>query len=186
MLVCIGPALAQLPALGPGGPRPGGPAPGARAPQDDGGLPKENQDDRADMIARLGPNAALMMRPPLPADAPLPSPDPRNFEGTWYHEDPLVMYMAKDMFGLPLPFTPEGLKVVQRRSDGIKNGKPYINASAYCIPTGPFWQFDLNMPFNIVQNKDMMELHFEEFHESSRLFRCAKARPLVMGRSIAH
>ena len=68
------------------------------------------------------------------------------------------------MFGNPLPFTPEGRKVTQRRVDGIKNGTPYLNASAYCIPTGQFWQFDLNMPFQIFQSKDRIELLFEEYH----------------------
>jgi hypothetical protein len=126
--------------------------------------------------------------PPLPADAPQPSPDPHNFEGTWYHEDSLVQYMARDMFGNPVPFTPEGRKVTQRRVDSITNGTPYINASAYCIPPGQPWQMDLNMPFHVFQSKDWMELQFEEFHGLITIsFDPAKAPPAgYMGRSVAH
>ena len=98
------------------------------------------------------------------------------------------MYIARDMFGIPLPFTPEGRKVVQRRVDSIKNGKPYLNASAYCIPTGQFWQFDLNMPFNLHQAKNLMELQFEEFHGIITIaLDAAKAPPAgYMGSSVAH
>ena len=186
-LVCMGPAMAQLPALPPGAARPGGP-PAAGAQLDSSGLPTENMDDSEAMRARLGANFANIMRPPLQADAPEPPPDPRNFEGTWYHEDSLVMYMARDMFGIPLPFTPEGRKVVQRRVDSIRNGKPYLNASAYCIPTGQFWQFDLNMPFNVHQSENLMELQFEEYHGIITIaLDAAKAPPAgYMGRSVAH
>jgi hypothetical protein len=96
--------------------------------------------------------------------------------------------MAKDMFGNPVPFTPEGRKVTQRRVDAIRNGTPYINASAYCIPAGQLWQFDLNMPFQIFQSKDRMELQFEEFHGLMTIaLDPAKATPGgYMGRSVAH
>jgi hypothetical protein len=180
--------MAQLPALPPGGVRPGGPA-AAGAQLDSSGLPTENMDDSESMRARLGAaNYVAMLRPPLQADAPQPSPDPRNFEGTWYHEDDLVTYIARDMFGIPLPFTAEGRKVVQRRVASISNGKPYLNASAYCIPTGPFWQFDLTMPFNVHQAKNLMELQFEEFHGIITIaLDPAKAPPAAyMGSSVAH
>ena len=185
LLVCTGPALAQQPIPGGRG-RAAGP-PGAGASRDSGGLPTENQDDREEMRARLGGTFAMRM-PPLPADAPQPAPDPRNFEGTWFHEDSLVTYMAKDMFGNPVLFTPEGRKVAQRRVDSIKNGTPYINASAYCIPVGQFWQFDLNMPFQVFQSKDRMEFQFEEFHGLITIsLDPAKAPPAgYMGSSVAH
>jgi hypothetical protein len=184
LLVCTGLALAQPPLPG-GRAGPGGP-PGAGESRDDGGgLPTENQDDRAFRAAR-GDNA--MRNPPLPANAPQPSPDPHNFEGTWFHEDSLVFYMAKDMFGNPLPFTPEGRKVTQRRVDSTKKGTPFINASAYCIPMGPLWQLDLNMPFQILQTKDRIELLFEEYHGLITIaLDPTKAPPAgYMGRSVAH
>jgi len=184
LLVSTGLALAQQPVPGRLGGASG--APGAGAPRDSGGLPTENLDD-SQTRARLGGSFAMRMQP-LPADAPQPSPDPHNFDGTWYHEDSLVFYMAKDMFGNPVPFTPEGRKVTQRRVDAIRNGTPYINASAYCIPAGQLWQFDLNMPFQIFQSKDRMELQFEEFHGLMTIaLDPAKATPGgYMGRSVAH
>ena len=64
----------------------------ASSASDGGGLPTENTDDSAE-IGR-GSAAFAMRRPPLPANAPQPSPDPRNFDGTWFHEDSLVFYIA--------------------------------------------------------------------------------------------
>jgi len=189
LLVCTGLALAQQPppgGRGRGGGPPSGP-PGAAAARDAGGLPTENSDDAEEIRARLGGSFA-MRSPPLPANAPQPSPDPRNFEGTWFHEDSLVTYIARDMFGIPVPFTPEGRKVAQRRVDSIVKGTPYVNASAYCIPTGQFWQFDLNMPFHVFQSKNLMELQFEEFHGLISIsLDPAKAPPAgYMGSSVAH
>ena len=160
----------------------------AQPPQpaaDSGGLPTKNADDSADRAARGG---QFGMQPPLPSNAPQPSPDPRNLEGTWFHQDPLVFYMGADMFGNPVQFTAEGRKVTQRRADGIKNGTPYINAMSYCIPMGQLLQFDLNMPFHIFQSKDRMELQFEEFHGFITIALDPTRGPPAgyMGRSVAH
>jgi hypothetical protein len=186
LLVCTGFAQAQQPPQGGRG-RGGGPPAGAGAPRVGGGLPTENTDDAEEIRARLGGTFAMRM-PSLPANAPQPSTDPRNFEGTWFHEDSLVTYIARDMFGVPVSFTPEGRKVTQRRVDSIEKGTPYLNASAYCIPVGQFWQFDLNMPFQIFQAKDRMELQFEEFHGLITIsLDPAKAPPAAyMGSSVAH
>src|SRR5450755_249133 len=161
LLVCTGLAMAQQPP--PGGRGRGSGPPGAGAARGGGGLPTENSDDAEEIRGRLGGTFVERM-PPLPANAPQPSPDPHNFEGTWFHQDSLVTYMARDMFGIPVTFTPEGRKVMQRRVDSITKGTPYVNASAYCIPVGQFWQFDLNMPFQVFQAKNRMEFQFEEFH----------------------
>jgi hypothetical protein len=185
LLACTGLALAQQ--QPPGGRGRGGGPPGAGAARGGGGLPTENSDDVEEIRGRLGGSVAERM-PPLPANAPQPSPDPRNFEGTWFHEDSLVTYIARDMFGIPVSFTPEGRKVTQRRVDSIEKGTPYINASAYCIPLGQFWQFDLNMPFQVFQSKDTMELQFQEFHGLISIsLDSAKAPPAgYMGSSVAH
>jgi hypothetical protein len=188
LLLCAGVALAQQPVPGGQG-RPGGP-PGAGAPAAaaSAGLPTANVDDSVEIRARLGGSFAERM-PPLPADAPQPSPDPRNFEGTWYHEDSLVFYIGVDMFGNQLPFTNEGRKVTQRRWDSIaKKGAPYIYASTYCIPTGQPLQLDLNMPFQILQTQDRLEFIFEEFHGLWQVS-IDPSKPLprgYMGPSVAH
>jgi hypothetical protein len=157
LLICTGVALAQQRV--PGGPGAAVDPPGAGATGSSGGLPATIVDDSAQRAARGG-----MRNAPLPANAPQPSPDPHNFEGTWYHEDSLVFYIGVDMFGNPLPFTDEGRKVTQRRWDSVKNGTPYIYASTYCIPTGQPLQFDLNMPFHVFQTADRFEFVFEEYH----------------------
>ena len=59
--------------------------------------------------------AAPFALPPLPPDAPKPSPDPRNLEGTWFHGQPLVFRIETDMYGSPLPFTVKGRRIRDRR-----------------------------------------------------------------------
>jgi hypothetical protein len=130
-----------------------------------------------------------MSRPPLPANAPQPSPDPRNFDGTWFHEDSLTFYIGVDMFGNQLPFTDLGRKVTQRRWDSIATkGAPYIYASTYCIPTGQPLQFDLNMPFQVFQTKDRLDFIFEEYHGLWQISLDPDKVPLpgYMGPSVAH
>jgi hypothetical protein len=53
---------------------------------------------------------------------------------------------------------------MQRRVKSLKDGTPFINASALCYPVGQPWQMDLNMPFRIVQSKERLEFLFEEYH----------------------
>ena len=121
-------------------PPPGGPPPGAE------------------------PAANPFAPPPLPAGAPGASPDPRNFDGTWYHNSRLVMQIITDMFGDAAPLNEAGRKVVNRRVRALRDGTPFINASARCVPMGHPWQMDLNMPFQILQSKDRFEFLFEEYH----------------------
>jgi hypothetical protein len=101
-------------------------------------------------------------QPPLPADAPMPSPDPRNFEGTWFQARPGVI--TADMFGQKLPYTAVGQKKFDLRVKGFREGNPYINASALCLPTGQPWQMDSPAPFEIFQTPDRLVLLFEEYH----------------------
>ena len=74
------------------------------------------------------------MRPvsPLAADAPMPAADPRDLQGTWFHHQALAFRMQRDMFGVLVPYNMDGAKVLERRVMSLKNGKPYINASAIC------------------------------------------------------
>lgn len=94
----------------------------------------------------------------------MPSADPRDLQGTWVHNVPLQFRAQNDMYGEPAPFTMEGVKVLSRRINSLKEGKPFINASATCRPPGPQWQRDLNFPFFVVQARDHIEFVFEEYH----------------------
>jgi len=151
---------------GPGGPPggPGGPPPGAFSPF---GLPPPPPLSPAEkLVADLPPpmpGASLPM-PVVPPGAPMPSADPRDLQGTWYHNQNLDFRMQRDMYGVPAPYNMAGAKILARRVNSLKDGKPFINASAKCRPPGPQWQRDLNMPFQIFQSKDWIEFVFEEYH----------------------
>ena len=107
---------------------------------------------------------AIFPTAPLAADAPMPTADPRDLEGTWYHNQALAFRMQRDMYGVLVPYNMDGAKVLARRVNSLKDGAPYINASAICRPPGPQWQHDLNMPFQIFQSPDAIEFVFEEYH----------------------
>jgi hypothetical protein len=93
------------------------------------------------------------------------------------------------MFGYKTPLNAAGQKVMARRVKSLKDGTPFINASARCIPTGPPWQMDLNMPFQIRQSKDRFEFMFEEYHGYIQVNMDPSKSPpgnSYMGRSIGH
>ena len=145
------------------------------------------------MVADLPPPGPGIVppRPPLPADAVMPSADPRDFEGTWFNNQPLQFRSQRDMYGAAAPYTMEGAKVIARRVKSLKDGKPFINASAICRPPGPQWQRDLNFPFLIIQKADHIEFIFEEYHGRWYISLDPRSAPLpaekqYMGRSVGH
>jgi hypothetical protein len=100
----------------------------------------------------------------------------------------LQFQMTADVLGNKLPFNDAGRKVMQRRVQSLKNGTPFINASARCFPPGQPWQMDLNMPFHIFQAKDRLDFAFEEYHGLMQVaIGPPKARPAAyMGNSVGH
>jgi hypothetical protein len=105
------------------------------------------------------------MAPPLPVNAPKPSADPHELEGTYFHDQPLVFRMTTDVYGKVLPYSGKGKHILDRRVTATyKDGTPYSNASAACIPPGQQWQLDLNMPFQIYQTRNEIDFVFEEYH----------------------
>ena len=195
LIVCAGVAFGQLP---------GGPPPGAQRPAADAGGPPIGPGPGGPPGAGGPPRAGgppgpddpnPVARPPLAADAPPPSPDPRNFDGTWYHETMLQFQITTDMFGYKAPFNDAGRKVIQRRVNSLKTGTPFINASARCFPPGQPWQLDLNTPFHIFQSQDRLEFSFQEYHGLWQVvLDPAKAQsaafkslpPAYMGHSVGH
>jgi len=129
-----------------------------------------------------------MMAPPLPANAREPSSDPRDFDGVWFHGARLVSQMKTDMFGYATPFNELGKQVMERRIKSLKDGTPFVNASAKCLPVGIPWQMDLNMPFQIFQSKDRFDVLFEEYHGLVTIALDPAKAPEAgyMGRSVAH
>jgi hypothetical protein len=100
----------------------------------------------------------------------------------------LQFQMTTDELGNKLPFNDAGRKVMERRVQSLKNGTPFINASARCFPPGQPWQMDLNMPFHIFQAKDRLDFAFEEYHGLMQVaIGPSKARPAAyMGNSVGH
>lgn len=102
--------------------------------------------------------------PPLPADAPRPSPDPHNLEGTWYHQDLLEIVVAKTMYGKPVPFNEKAKALMNKRAAAAQAGQPFANTAVRCRPPGPIWQLDINIPFSILQTQEEIDFVFREFH----------------------
>ncbi len=155
VVACASLAMAQ-PAPS-GAPPPPGPAP-LQAATPSTSIPSDSgQGDPAAMLREI--------LPPLPPDAPKPSPEPRNLEGTWIHDQPLTFRNEVDMYGNKLPYTEKGKRIVDDRVKATyKNGSPYANASAACLPPGQQWQYDLNMPFQTYQSTNDIAIVFQEYH----------------------
>ena len=165
----------------------GSQAPGAFAPPP---MPMTPADK---LVSELPAPTVPGMRPvsPVPADAPMPAADPRDLRGSWYHNQALEFRMQRDMYGVLVPYNMAGAKVLARRVNSLKDGTPYINASAICRPPGPQWQRDLNFPFQIFQSPDWIEFVFEEYHGRWQVIMDpAKAPPPrqkeYMGYSVGH
>jgi hypothetical protein len=124
-------------------------------------------------------------------DAPMPSADPRDLQGTWSHGQDLEIRNAWDMYGLRTPFSLTGAKTVVRRLNGKRNAKPYVTLAVKCLPPGPLWQLDINAPFQIFQSRDWLEIMAIEFHGRWRMAFDEKFLPATdqkeyQGRSVAH
>jgi hypothetical protein len=128
--------------------------------------------------------------PPLPPNAPKPSPDPRDFEGTWIHDRLTMPPIQHDMHGNAVPLTATARSILERRMKAThQEGTPYGNAAAMCLPPGPIWQLDHNFPFRIFQTPRVVTLLFQEYHGIMNV-RMNKAhrveKPTYMGDSVGH
>ena len=172
-----------LPAGAPGLP----PGPGAAPPQFSGfppGLSLDGSPDDDDP-----PTATLRAHTPLPPGLPQPSSDPRNFDGAWRHDLGLTFQIMTDMYGEGVPLNEAGKKVLARRLVSLRDGTPFINASAVCRPPGQPWLNDLNFPFHIYQFDARIDLVYEEYHAAWHIDLTGKNAPAsgqkpYMGRSV--
>ena len=127
--------------------------------------------------------------PPPPADAPQPSADPRNFDGVWTTLGSLIQFqIVADMFGNRVPFNTAGRKLMVRRVKSLVDGKPFINASSHCLPTGQPWLMDTPGQFHVFQSEDAFDIQFQEYHGFLEIVMDpAKAPPPgYMGQSVGH
>ena len=101
---------------------------------------------------------------PLPPDAPKPSSDPHDLEGTWFHATMMELVVTKTMYGKAVPLNDKGKALMAERLAAQKAGKPFQNAALLCLPPGPFWQIDINFPFTVLQTPEEIDFVFREFH----------------------
>jgi hypothetical protein len=155
--------------------------------------PQEPLTPAQQLVQSAGPSPGgyYYVPPPSLPDAPMPGADPRDFQGTWFHNQGMEFRIARDMFGNSAPYTMKGAQIVVRRMKGDRAGKPYTNLSAKCRPPGPLMQLDLNMPFTVFQSKDGIRFVFEEFHGRWHIITNPDAVPApaektYMGRSVGH
>jgi hypothetical protein len=94
---------------------------------------------------------------PLPAGSPLPSPDPKNFEGTW-----VALGTKRSTDNMPPPYRPEVLAQIQHLRDLDKKGTPVIAKYTLCRP-GTFVDIGINeFPTEILQRPDKILFIAEE------------------------
>lgn len=104
--------------------------------------------------------------PQFPAEAPKPSPDPRNFQGGW-RGDRLIGKLGGDMFNERLPLNAAGQRVIDRRVKAQESGVPYSKQSTWCRPVGFTWMLMAD-PFLIGQNDKWLEIN--SYHQHGRIF----------------
>ena len=195
----MGPGGPTFPAGPPGSsPPPQGPGPGLQGPPPGAPAgfmppPPPPLTPAQQLVAALpgiGP-AGLIPTPPVAPDAEMPSADPRDLQGTWFHNQALDPRIRQDMYGNATPFTMEGARILARRVTSERQGRPYVNASAICRPPGQQWQNDLNFPFQVFQSEDWIEFVYREYHGRWHIVLDPDAAPAptskaYMGRSIGH
>lgn len=116
----------------------------------------------------VGPGGGLEMQykrnsfspdfPSLPADAPAPNPDPRNFEGSWHGEQYLEAWeIQSDLFGNAVPFNETGRSVMERRLMAMDRQAPFITPAVICRPGGPVRDL-IRVPLQIFQSKNKIDV----------------------------
>ena len=95
---------------------------------------------------------------PAPKPWPEPSKDPRDLNGV-YMPQPSAWYYLPVEGGEP-PWTPAARADFMRRQEGEKNGKPVVNTSTLCLPSGMPKVMTAPYPIQfVVQPRQVIVLH---------------------------
>jgi hypothetical protein len=145
-----------------------------------GGLDKE-----------LTRNGNVPPPPPPSPNAPPPSADPRNFEGSWFGDQYIQAFeIMADVYGNQVPFNDKGRQVMDRRLIAQDEQVPYITPAIVCRPSGASWDL-IRIPFRIFQSKDKIDV----FSDAGRMWWQIPINPTLalpegdqsyVGRSIGH
>jgi hypothetical protein len=102
---------------------------------------------------------------PLPADAAMPSSDPRNFEGTW-----VALGGKRSVDGSPPPYLPVVKTELQRLMDQDRRGQPTVAKGTLCRP-GTMLDIGINQfPTQILQRPGEVLFIAEEGRSIWRVF----------------
>jgi hypothetical protein len=102
---------------------------------------------------------------PLPAGAPTPSSDPRNFEGIW-----VALGAKQSADGSPPPYLPAVKAELQRLMDLDRRGQPTVAKGTLCRP-GTVVDVAINQfPTQILQRPDEILFIAEEGRSIWRIF----------------
>jgi hypothetical protein len=102
---------------------------------------------------------------PLAADAPMPSGDPRNFEGTW-----VGLGAKRSVDGSPPPYLPAVKAQLQRPMDLDRRGEPTVAKGTLCR-SGTMVDVGINQfPTQILQRPDEILFIAEEGRSLWRIF----------------
>lgn len=179
MLLVQGTLLAQsvppgVAGPGPGTPMPGGPVQGPPRGPPPGPPPLPQSPDLPVFGAGGGrvlfgvaaeKDVMRNLMPPLPVDAPQASTNPRDFEGSWVHNQPMIARIEWDAYGNDVPFTASGRAIRDRRvKSSYVDKRPNSNASGECRPPGQPWLFGLYYPFQIYQRATGIDVLFAMDH----------------------
>ena len=107
--------------------------------------------------------------PPLPANAPKASPDPKNLEGTYINLN-IPKRVILDENGKPPPYLAPTQDMLKKRIGMNLAGSPPATPMSFCRPPGFFINFGLNFPFRIIQQPKETLFVFEEMHALWRVW----------------
>jgi hypothetical protein len=137
----------------------------------------------------LGIRASLQL-PPLPAGAPPPSAEPRDFEGIWLADGNPIAVGGPPGFGPEPPYTPAAARQQQKVVEMIKQGTPPAETAAACRPSTLFRiGFDI-YPAEIIQAPDKVVILGEEGRTRWQIFMNRRhpkdVQPTFFGDSVGH
>jgi hypothetical protein len=122
---------------------------------------------------------------PLPADAPMPSSDPRNFEGLW-----VGLGAKRSVDGSPPPYLPVVRAELQRLMDLDRRGQPTVAKGTLCRP-GTMLDIGINQfPTQILQRPGEILFIAEEGRSIWRVFmdrpHPTTVKPSLSGDHVGH
>lgn len=150
-------AYCALAIAGPAGAQPSGqPQPAPAYSDERGALPA-----RDDQIVPRGGMRSGGRGPYAPEGMPLPSENPRSFEGIWLNSR-FEINALKDVWGEPLPYNAQAQNRVLHQLSMINLGTPVIESNVLCLPSGLGRDLQVSFPIEFAHTPDQVIMMQEE------------------------